>query len=155
MDEMDYITVEEFQPFGDPSLIIAVESQPPTKPEIDGPINGNIGVEYEWTFVSTDSDGDNISYYIDWGDKSGEGGWFGPYPSGEKLFLTHEYKSKNNFTIKAMAVDEYGVESSWAYFEVSMPRSKIANISLLNFLFNHPNILSIVQWFLQKLEYNI
>lgn len=155
MDEMDYITVEEFQPFGDPSLIIAVESQPPTKPEIDGPINGNVGVEYEWTFVSTDPDGDNISYYIDWDDKSGECGWYGPYPSGEKLFLTHEYKSKDNFTIKAMAVDEYGVESSWAYFEVSMPRSKIANKLLYNFLFNHPNILSMVQWFLQKLEFII
>ncbi len=154
MDEIDYITVEEFQPFGDPSLLIAGESQPPTKPEIDGPNNGNVGVEYEWTFNSTDPDGDNISYYIDWGDKSGEGGWYGPYPSGEKLVLTHKYKSKNTYFIKAMTIDEYGVESSWANFEVTMPRSKIVNVQLLNFLTNHLNILSMIQWFIQRLEIN-
>ncbi|KYK27196.1 hypothetical protein AYK20_02955 [Thermoplasmatales archaeon SG8-52-1] len=155
MDEMDYITIEEFQPFGDPSLIIAGESQPPSNPEIDGPINGNIGVEYEWTFVSTDPDGDNISYYIDWGDKSGEGGWYGPYFSGEEVVITHKYKSKDTYTIKAIAVDEYGIESNWTYFEVTMPRIKIANISIFNFILDHPNILSLIHWLLEKLEYNI
>ena len=32
MDEIDYITLEEFQPFGDPSLVIAGESQRPLAP---------------------------------------------------------------------------------------------------------------------------
>jgi len=33
MDQIDYITIEEFQPFGDPSLVIAGDSQPPDKPD--------------------------------------------------------------------------------------------------------------------------
>jgi hypothetical protein len=154
MDEMDYITVEEFQPFGDPSLLIAGESEPPSKPQIEGPNKGNIGINYEWTFYSTDPDGNNISYYIDWGDESGEGGWYGPYPSGELLVLSHIYKSKNTFIIRGIAVDEFGVESGWAYYEVTMPRSKIINLSLMNFLTNHPKISLLLQSLFQRLEIN-
>jgi len=155
MDEIDYITVEQFQPFGDPSLVIAGESQPPTAPEIHGPTNGSIGVEYEWTFVSTDPDGDNITYYVDWGDQCGGAEWHGPYPSGEEIVLTHTYTSKSSYIINAMAVDEHGVESNWTYFEVTIPRNKAIDKPFLqflqNFLQDHPNLFPTIQHLLHRL----
>ena len=33
--------------------------------------------------VATDPDGDNVLYYIDWGDGTNSG-WLGPYPSGQQ-----------------------------------------------------------------------
>jgi hypothetical protein len=32
-----------------------------------GPTSGRVGVEYTYTFVATDPEGDNVSYCIDWG----------------------------------------------------------------------------------------
>ena len=145
MDEIDYITVEEFQPFGDPSLVIAGESQPPTEPQINGPKNGRVGVEYEWSFVSTDPNGDNISYYIEWGDTDGEGEWYGPFKSGEILVVTHKYTSEDTFTIKAMAMDENGDESGWSYYVVIMPRNKMTNTIFLKIMQHFPNAFPILR----------
>ncbi|GAG49194.1 unnamed protein product, partial [marine sediment metagenome] len=54
--------------FGDPSLSFyeLEENDPPDTPEIYGPTRHEVGVEYEYTFVTTDPDGDEIYYYIDW-----------------------------------------------------------------------------------------
>ena len=43
-------------------------NNPPEAPEINGPTNGNVGVEYDFTFHANDPDGDGVYYYIDWGD---------------------------------------------------------------------------------------
>jgi hypothetical protein len=70
--------------YGDPELIMyspewteptAVDStiagstnQQPLAPEIDGPSSGKPGTQYTFDFVTTDPDGDDIDYYVDWGD---------------------------------------------------------------------------------------
>lgn len=125
MDEIDYITVEEFQPFGDPSLKIASYSKPPNKPDKpDGPLNGKIDVEYTYNSSTIDPDGDKILYKFDWGDGT-YSEWTGPYESGEKIFLSHTWKKKGNYNIKVVAKDTHGVISNWSDpLSISMPKSK-------------------------------
>ena len=124
MDEIDIITVTEFQPFGDPSLTIAGDLSPPKKPTIDGPNSGNIGQEYCWTFQSSDPDDDEIKYIIEWGD--GNFNETDCLPSGEPITLCHTYIIDGNFLIKVKAVEctEEGFESDWEILEINIPRSK-------------------------------
>jgi hypothetical protein len=125
MDEIDYITVEEFQPFGDPSLQIASKSQPPLKPEKpQGPINNKIGVECTYNSSTTDPDGDNIYYMWDWGDGT-YSKWLGPYFSGEKVIASHIWNKKGSYRIRVIAKDEHGVLSEWSEsLVITMPKNK-------------------------------
>jgi hypothetical protein len=41
-----------------------IDNEPPALPVIDGPTTGTYGNTYNWTFVSTDPNGDDIYYYI-------------------------------------------------------------------------------------------
>jgi hypothetical protein len=125
--------------WSDPFCITIVENHPPSDLIIDGPNHCRVGVEYKWSFVSTDPDGDNITYYVDWGDECGGAEWHGPYPSGKIVFLAHMYTTKNMLIINAMAVDEHGAESNMTYFEVAIPRSISINSMLLKLLerFSH------------------
>ena len=128
---------------------VLAPNQPPNAPDIDGPTSGRVGVEYEWTIVSIDPDGDNITYYIDWGDECGGAEWHGPYPSGEEVVLAHMYTVRNTFIINAMTIDKHGAESNWTYFEVTMPMNQQTNSWwFLQFLQNLPRMFPILRHFL-------
>jgi len=88
-------------------------NSPPVAPTITGPTEGTVGQSYNFTFVSTDADGDDIYYYVDWGDGTNSG-WFGPYGSGEEATKGHTWTSSGTYSIKAKAKDEYGAESTWS-----------------------------------------
>lgn len=59
--------------FGDPG-----NNKSPLSPIITGPYDGTIGTEYTYNFTSTDPEGDDVQYYVEWGDYS-VGEWFGPF----------------------------------------------------------------------------
>ncbi|MGF3585330.1 MAG: PKD domain-containing protein, partial [Thermoplasmatota archaeon] len=88
-------------------------NSPPTKPVINGPTNGIVGVTYEFSFVSTDPENEDIYYFVDWGDGSNTG-WFGPFESGVPVTKSHSWLSTGNYYIKAKAKDEKGAESGWS-----------------------------------------
>jgi hypothetical protein len=114
MDEIDYITVEEFQPFGDPSLLIAGNSQGPVKPATpSGETEGAIGHEYTYTSSTIDPDGDSITYLYNWGDET-YSAWAGPYGSGEITQASHAWIDTGSYKIKVIARDENGVFSEWS-----------------------------------------
>jgi hypothetical protein len=122
-----------FNLFGDPSLILQgteVENLPPSPPSIEGPTQGNAGTSYTYTFNSVDPEGDDVYYYIKWGDGYKEI-WEGPFASGVDFEIDHTYAKKGTYTIEAKAKDSYGVESGWSTFRVTMPRNK----ALVNSLF--------------------
>ncbi len=149
MDEMDYITVEEFQPFGDPSLAIAGESQPPEKPgDLDGPTSGKINEEYKYTASTTDPDEDQLYYLFDWGD--GEfSEWIGPLDSGDTAEASHIWTERGDYEIKVKAKDEHGVQSDWSEpLPITMPKNKPFNFNfdLLSWLFERfPNAFPILR----------
>jgi hypothetical protein len=96
------------------------ENIPPSSPDIDGPSQGKPGVEYEFTFMSTDENGDPVMYFIDWGDDSTE--WTEFSDSGEQITLKHTWNKENNYLIKAKAKDINDAESELSEFEITIPR---------------------------------
>ncbi len=93
----------------------------PDIPEIDGPPEGTAGIEYDYTFVTTDPEGDNVFYWIVWGDGSPAIEWIGPYNSGEEVTLNHTFEEQGTYMISAKAKDVNEAESDWGYLEVEMP----------------------------------
>ena len=116
-----FITVGVTLNGNDICLVKIASEDAPDNPTINGPISGKAGVEYEYTFTSSDPNGDNLYYYIDWGDNTNTG-WLGPYPSGESVMITHMWEKEGFYTIKAKAKDINGIESGWSILEISMPK---------------------------------
>jgi len=120
------------------SGLTVIVNNPPTIPDIDGPANGKAGTEYDYTFVSTDPDGDQIKYIIDWGDDTTDTTEF--YNSGVDVTVSHTWSEQGDYILKAKAVDEYDGESDWGTLEVTMPRNKISTNPFLQLL----------EWFMNR-----
>jgi hypothetical protein len=127
---------------------IAAANEPPTIPTIDGPTSGKAGVSQSYKFRSTDPEGDDIVYCIEWG--CGESECTDPYPSGEESTASHTY-AEGKFIIRAKAIDSNQDESDWATLSITMPRNRVTQTPFLNFLEQHPNIFPILRLFLQRL----
>jgi hypothetical protein len=125
---------------------------PPGAPDIDGPEGGSAGNPYTYTFTSTDPDGDQVSYYIEWGD--GEiTDWTALQDSGPPGYdESHTWDEQGEYTITAKAKDENGYEGPEAKYYVTMPRSRIISSSpFLKFLQQYPNLFPILRLLLQRL----
>jgi len=113
--------------------------RPPEAPTISGPDKGVINHEYNFTVVATDPDGDDISYFIDWGDgiiTETERFW-----SGKVVTLNHTWNEEGAYLIRGKAIDEYGLESNWSEFEVTIPRYRATFNNLFQRFFKHFPIL--------------
>jgi len=128
------------------TVIIVVENNPPDKPTVKGPLNGKIKKEYEFIFHSADSDGDDVYYYIEWGDGTTTG-WIGPYAYCTNVSASHSWNTVGTYHIRCRAKDVFGSQSAWGEIQVTMPKNKILNfyILLLNWLFGR---FSFRFWFL-------
>jgi hypothetical protein len=114
MDGIDYKTIEEWQPFGDPTLTIATSSQAPIKPKIpNGPISGIYNIDYSYSSSTTDPEEDKIFYMFDWGDGTNSK-WLGPYDSGEKVYASHKWLEIGSYNIKVKAKDIHQIQSEWS-----------------------------------------
>ena len=102
-------------------------NNPPIKPIINGDMKVTLDTEYHYSFLSTDLEQNEISYYIDWGDNTNTG-WTRLLSSGEYFNSSHTWIQKGSYTIKAKAKDIYGAESEWSTFIVSMPKNIDINI---------------------------
>jgi outer membrane protein assembly factor BamB len=106
-----------------------IEDNAPEIPFIDGPISGKPRSKYTYTAVTNDSDGDDVSYFFDWGDGTFSG-WTGYVSSGTSVSLGHRWLFRGNYTIKVKAKDVYGLQGDWGTFIVTMPRDKAISSSL-------------------------
>lgn len=76
----------------------------PSIPVIAGPGRGIVEKPYQYTFTATDSDNDDLSYMIDWGDGT-TSGWLGPYQSGKTITVSHTWQNPGSYGIEAKAKD--------------------------------------------------
>jgi len=129
------------------TLPTELPNDPPEDPEIAGPSSGNAGTSYDYTFTSTDPDGDDVSYYIKWGD-GGTTTWTTLQASGTPYEESHTWTDQGTFTIEAKAKDSKGAESGWSTLTVTMPRNRAINNPFLQFLQNHPNLFPILRYIL-------
>ena len=153
--EYSALELEETSPCGNYSAIMWVdydpksfdwpnEPDPPNAPMINGPASGEIGIEYEYTFVSTDPNELDVFYYVSWGDGDTEE-WIGPYASSEEVTVKHTWNKEGLYTIMAMVLNTHDSISPWGTLSISMPKSKTINTPLLIFLENHPLIYKLLQ----------
>jgi hypothetical protein len=97
---------------------------PPDKPTINGPASGYVDTSYNYEFISIDPDGDNVSYYIKWGDGTITD-WTSFQDSGPPGFNeSHTWSIQGTYIIKAKTKDVYGLESDWSEYRVSIPRNR-------------------------------
>jgi hypothetical protein len=105
---------------------------PPSKPEIDGPDRGVPGVEYSFTFVSTDPDNNTIKYLIAWDDGTTTNTTL--YKSGEVVTLNHTWGKEDKYVITATSEDLYGEKSAKSEHKINIPRTRANNLNLLSWL---------------------
>jgi len=131
MDGGDHKTIQQWQPFGDPSLAIGKESLPPEKPETpNGPASGKTGKEYTYTSSTTDPDDDELYYLFDWGNEV-YSNWLGPYESGDEVSATHTWTVEDDYQIRVKSKDQHGVQSEWSDpLVVSMPKTKMHSMPI-------------------------
>ena len=104
------------------TVTVGGPNQPPSPPTITGPAQGKIKIATEYNFTTIDPEGDEVYYYIDWGDQTNSG-WLGPFSSGDVVNKSHTWSKKGTYTIRAKAKDVHGNESGWGTLSVTMPYS--------------------------------
>lgn len=126
----DYISFSQ-NSYWDDLLIYIFEggdtSNPPKVPVISGDSKGNIKNTYTYTFESSDPDGDDIYYIIDWGDETQQER-IGPKKSGTKIEASYIWYEEGGYVIKAKASDTNGATSDWGYYNIMMPKTKTTKI---------------------------
>ena len=129
--------------------LILEEDEPPHKPTITGPSQGNYGESHDYSFMSNDPENHDVFYYIDWGDNTNTG-WIGPYDSGEEVVKSHTWNEQGDYTISAKAKDEFGAESEWSYLEVTMPVNQQSTHPMFYWFFERfPNAFPILRQLLE------
>ncbi len=101
----------------------ATSSNPPTIPIINGISEGEAGTTHRYTFQSSDPEGDDIYYVIDWNDGS-QHEIIGPKATGVEIEAYHVWYDQGGYVLRAKAVDSNGAASSWSTFNIMMPRIK-------------------------------
>jgi rhodanese-related sulfurtransferase len=116
-----------------------IPNRAPNQPIIKGPKKSGVNIEINFTINATDSDaeyGDYLYYLINFSINSSNyyEKIIGPYSSGEETKFKFRWDENGKHLIKAKSIDRYNNESSWAYFEINIPRNKIITINNTNYL---------------------
>ncbi|MCK4365579.1 MAG: hypothetical protein KAW45_05985 [Thermoplasmatales archaeon] len=137
----------------DETVAARIPNNPPDAPDIDGPPSGTAGNSYEYTFTAVDPDGDDVSYYIKWGDGDVTD-WTAFQASGPPGYSeSHTWSAQDTYTIEAKAKDTYGAESDWETLEVTIPRNRmVTNPLILQFLEKFPHTFSILRYILKTIS---
>ncbi len=113
-------------------------NEPPSVPQIIGQVNGSTEQSYDYNFIANDPEGQQLYYFIDWGDGQTVQ-WIGPYVSGQPVSFIHSWSEKGTYIIKAKAKDTFGAESDWGTLQVKMP---------LSYTYSGPHFLEkLFEWF--------
>lgn len=87
------------------SVNIRTLNNPPKRPTIlTAPKNGTRGKEYNFEIVTTDSDGDRIRYFVDWGDGNESSSAY--VDSGEKYVFNYSYEKSDLYLLNFYAKDD-------------------------------------------------
>ena len=128
--------------------IICINDPPETPPAPEGPSEGKAGQTYTFTAVTTDIEGDDISYLFDWGDGT-TSGWTEFFPSGTEASATHSW-AKGEYIIRVQAKDVYGDKSDWsdnALFTAPRSHERSLNINpLINYFREGRSIIDFIRF---------
>jgi PKD repeat protein len=115
----------------------------PSTPIIDGPSSGRKNVACLYTISASDPDGNDILFYVDWGDDQTTG-WI-ESSSEDQVYLTHKWSTIGTYEIAVKAMDEFGAESDWGTHAVHIPKTRLMD-QLYRFFNNHVNLFSFLSY---------
>ena len=124
-----------------------ISNEAPGMPYDPDPSNSatNVDINADLSWSCVDPNGDDVEYYIRWGDGQVEI-WDGPHSSGVDVNIAHTYTRKDTFTIEAKARDTSGEESDWGTLTVTMPRNRAStNTFYLRILERFPNTFPLLR----------
>jgi hypothetical protein len=96
--------------------IVKIGNQPPSNPDITGQRYGDPDEEITYTFIAYDEEGEDIKYEIDWGD--GTTTETNYQPSGTQITETHSWDTKNDYNMKARAIDTKNKDGDWEFYPI-------------------------------------
>jgi hypothetical protein len=138
--------------WSDPQTINIIDNLAPSAPEMEGAKIAKTGQYYDLTLRSSDYEGQDVYYYIDWGDGVIEY-WFGPKNSSQPVIFSHKFKDTGSITIKTKAkdtLDEVSAENILNVFVLkNRAESKPFFLQLLNRLVDSFPVLKQLLLFLQ------
>jgi hypothetical protein len=118
------------------------ENQPPSASTITGPSQGDPNIPQEFKFKSSDPEGDDVRYHIDWDDET-------PIettdysPAYTQVDVIHTYTQSGKYTITANAEDEDDNTGPCSTLLFTCPRDKaVTNNMLLYRLFGRFPLLN-------------
>jgi nitrous oxidase accessory protein NosD len=116
----------------------------PDAPSIDGPSQWDVDTTASFSFNTNDPNGDDVHYFINWGDGDFEG-WIGPYSSGEDVIVSHQWTDQGVYIISAQAKDNKGLISPMGNKEIWI-YGKIATFDsiLFRFLEGFPLLMEVI-----------
>jgi len=112
-------------------IVISHPNRPPTDPIVRSSISAGItNTKYIFTVMSTDPDGDNIRYIVDWDDGSHDETDY--LPDGTTATLNHTWTSAATFIVNVSAIDENNAQSGITAIEITIDEEAVET-STLNF----------------------
>ena len=125
----------------------------PLKPDTpSGPEKGGIGEIYDFTTKAIDPNGDLIRYGWDWNGDMLPDEWTVEHNSNVEITTSHTWPSEGTYEIRVKARNSIGLESVWSDpLIVTMPRNKIINRPIFEFLQNQIGSFPILKVLLQNL----
>ena len=106
------VTKHNYLPYSG-SISVEAGDPPLTPSKPNGQIAGKVGLEYEYSTVTTDPNEDQIYYMFNWDDGT-YSDWIGPFNSGQTGTESHIWNEIGNYEISAKAKDAFGAESLWS-----------------------------------------
>jgi len=119
---------------------------PPAAPDIDGPTTVTVNKPRDYTFTTNDAEGDIVYYWIEWCNDTTPK-WHGPFESDEEFIISNSWCHEGKHTVRAKTKDFYGNESGWSELVVTVPRSKLINLDILEWFFER---FPVFQMFFQR-----
>ena len=125
-------------------IIWANPNHPPEAPTINGPNGGKPGKPLNFQFSAIDPDGDQVRFFIQWGDTTSE--WTDYVDSGTSVSVSHTWEEEGAYTITALAEDTNSLQGPETTKPINIPRGKTVVKSLfLQFLQQYPNTFPILR----------
>jgi len=89
-------------------------NNPPSTPGVPvGPSSGSPGQSYSYSLSTTDPDGDQVTYKIDWGDGTTTTTTT-LANSGATVLAAHSWGTAGSYSVRVMATDAPGASSGWS-----------------------------------------
>jgi outer membrane protein assembly factor BamB len=120
------------------------ESYPPEVPKTPvGAEHAGWLIPLNFSTVTTDFEGDQISYLWDWGDGN-QTGWIGPYASNATVVENHSWANNGTYDVRVKAKDTNNLESDWSKPltvmiapQVSLATYQVGYVYFRFFMFNN------------------